>query len=39
MHGQNHIKHELYLRIQSVPRSEHSPSQLPKHVSLCCIGK
>jgi len=29
----------IYLNIQSVPRSKHTPSRLHKPVSKCCIGK
>ena len=37
------LKHEsspeLYLNIQSVPRSKHTPSRFYETVSQCCIGK
>ena len=46
--SQIHTKHintlcgqnvELYIKTQSVPLSKHTPSQLYKPVSQCCIGK
>ena len=48
VYSQIHTKHlntlcgqnvELYVKIQPVPRSKHTPSLLYKPVSQCCIGK